>query len=174
MPTNTGTPPAGRGGVPPGPAASNSATGRTGEILAYILKIHKHASAYFLVKLAYLLDYFHCQEFRYPLTDLHYRRFSFGPFDERIFSILEALVAEDLVRSHVNYTASGREYVTYAFNDEHLSEDMEFKNAHMRNITIGEFLFIRNYLHELLNYTEKDYAGMVERILKRTGKLPIP
>jgi len=155
--------------VPARPARGSGA-GRTGEILAYILKIHKHASAYFLVKLLYLLDYFHGQEFGYALTDLDYRQYSFGPFDERIFRILQALVAENLIRSHVNYAASGREYVTYAFNDKHLCEDMEFKNAHMRNIAIGEFLFMRNYLHELLNYTEKDYARMVERILKRTSK----
>jgi hypothetical protein len=129
------------------------------QLLAYILKINKHATAYNLIRLSYLIDFIIHEKRGYRVSSFNYRLLSFGPFDESIFDCLEHLIQKRLIHSHAHLYGAGLEVVTYAYNDRVC--DVKFKNEIMPDISLSEFYSVRDILYELNNYSEKEITAMV-------------
>ena len=81
------------------------------------------------------------------------------------------MIANGLIRSHLNYTKTGLEYVTYAYNDR--VNDLKFKSEFMPAISIIEFHLIRDILYEFMNYDDKRLTEMVykTRLVRSQGVL---
>jgi hypothetical protein len=129
------------------------------QLLAYILKINKHATAYNLMRLSYLIDFIIHEKRGYRVSSFNYRLLSFGPFDESIFDCLEYLIRKRLIHSHAHLYGAGLEVVTYAYNDR--VDDVKFKNEVMPDISLSEFYSVRDILYELYNYSEEEITAMV-------------
>ena len=138
------------------------------------MKIHKHCSANFLVKLCYLLDALYFDSHQVQLSDLKYRLYTFGPFDAGIFARMDNIVLLGLLRSVTSYTRNGWESLTYVFNDENLAHDIEFREKHLPDISIGELIFLRKTLYNLLFYNDRDYTRMAynTKPIKALGAKP--
>ena len=134
---------------------------KTQQFLFYLLKIHKHCSVIFLLHLAYLIDCLCFDTTKKQISSFRYKRYSFGPFDQNILMSLENLITAGMLKSHINYTRTGRECVTYAFNDRHLADDLIFQELNMPYITTKEFLLIKAFVLKLLDYTERELTDMV-------------
>jgi hypothetical protein len=132
---------------------------RDTQFLAFILKLYKHATVLTLTKLAYLVDYLQFEKTDRRISGLNYRLYSFGPFDESVYSNLEDLVLKNIISSHLNYTKAGLEYLTYAFNDA--VNDLKFKNEFLPELSIVEFHNIRDILLDLFFYDEKRLTKMI-------------
>jgi len=132
---------------------------RSRQLLAYILKIYKHATAYNLMRLSYLIDFIVHEKKGYRLSSFNYRLLSFGPFDESVFDCLEHLIQKRLIHSHAHSYGNGLEVVTYSYNDRICDE--KFKNEVMPDISLSEFYSVQNILYELYNYSEEEITEMV-------------
>lgn len=91
---------------------------KTKILLAYIVRGHEHASVTEIMKLSYLIDLVSSKKRGKKISDFTYRRYNFGPFDERIYSFLSILCSEEVLINDVDYTSLGSEYVVYTFNKE--------------------------------------------------------
>ena len=111
------------------------------------------------MKLSYLSDYLYFEKTGQELSGFIYRLYSFGPFDESVFLHLEELIGKQLIRSHLNYTRNGLEYVIYVFNDS--VSDLNFKTEYMPQFTLLEFYTLRDILYEFFYYDEKRLTEMV-------------
>jgi hypothetical protein len=132
---------------------------KTQQFIALIFKLYKHCTVQNLLKLAYLSDYLYFEKTGSQLSGFTYKLYSFGPFDESVFYHLEELIAKQLIRSHLNYTRNGLEYVSYVFNDS--VTDLKFKAEFMPLFSILEFYTFREILYEFFYYNEKDLTEMV-------------
>ncbi len=70
------------------------------------------------MKLCYLLDLMAVGEGKDKLTDFDYYRYSFGPFDQKIYSQLDALVLQGFAQQETDYTQAGTEVVYFKVNEE--------------------------------------------------------
>ena len=132
---------------------------KTQQFIALIFKLYKHCTVQNLLKLAYLSDYLYFEKTGIQLSGFTYRLYSFGPFDESVFSHLEELIAKGLIRAHLNYTRNGLEYVSYVFNDS--VTDLKFKAEFMPDFSLLEFTLAREILYEFFYYNEKELTEMV-------------
>lgn len=90
----------------------------TQKYLLYFSKFHAKPSVTVLMKLCYLLDLTSIKESDVKLTRYDYYRYSFGPFDNKIYADLEALVTKGLAVPATDYTTLGTEVVYYKVNEE--------------------------------------------------------
>ena len=132
---------------------------KTQQFIALIFKLYKHCTVQNLLKLAYLSDYLYFEKTGQQLSGFTYRLYSFGPFDESIFSLLEELIAKQMISSHLNYTRNGLEYASYVFNDS--VTDLKFKAEFIPLFSILEFYTLREILYEFFYYNEKELTEMV-------------
>ena len=129
------------------------------QLLALIMKLYKHATVPALTKLAYLTDYLAHEKTGKRLSGFAYRLMSFGPFDPTIYEAMEKMIAKGVVRSCLNYTGTGLEYVSYAFND--VIDDLKFKNEYLPDISLVEFHLAEDILYQFFYYSEAQLTGMV-------------
>jgi hypothetical protein len=132
---------------------------KTQQFIALILKLYKHCTVQNLMKLSYLSDYLYFEKTGQELSGFFYKLYSFGPFDESVYLYLEELIEKQLIRSHLNYTRNGLEYVIYVFNDS--ITDLRFKTEYMTRFTLLEFYTMRDILHEFFYYDEKRLTAMI-------------
>lgn len=137
--------------------------------MAYVLKLYKHCTVNNLMNLAYLVDYLTKEKTGRPISHFRYRLYSFGPFDEMIYPCLEGLVYDQIIKTFVNYSRNGLEYVTYVFQDVY--NDMDFKNEMMPQVSIGEFYLIQDIIYSLFYYDDKELLEMAynTRSIKNLG-----
>ena len=147
---------------------------KTKQLLAYTLKLYKHSTVFNLAKLAFLTDCLAIEKTQERISSFHYELYSFGPFDESIFTSLENLISDQTIKSHINYTRTGQEYVTYAFNDNFLADDLKFKNERMPDIPLTELYLIQDILYQMFYYTEKDLTRLIynTKPMKAIGATP--
>jgi hypothetical protein len=132
---------------------------KTQQFIALILRLYKHLTVHSLMKLSYLTDYLFFEKTSRQPSSFSYRLMSFGPFDESIFNLLEGLIQHGLIQSHLNYTKTGLEHVTYVSSDA--IPDIGFKTEFLPALSILEFHLIRDILYELMNYDEKRLTEMI-------------
>ncbi len=86
---------------------------KTKSLLAYIIKRHITASLTSLLKLCYLIDVVSVKKTGKPISEFSYVRYYYGPYDDKIYTLLTALQSEGVVKSKTEYAYSGDEYVIY-------------------------------------------------------------
>ena len=138
---------------------SKKSPDRDQQYLALIMKLYKHATVLTLTKLAYLTELLAHEKTGKRLSGFAYKLLSFGPFDSAIYDTLEKLIAKGVIRSCLNYTGTGLEYVTYAFND--VIDDLEFKHEYLPDISRVEFRLVEDILYQFFFYSESQLTNMV-------------
>ena len=123
------------------------------------MKLYKHATVQNLARLSFLTDCIFFDKTHQRISGFSYRLYIFGPFDESIFACLENLINAGLIRSYLNYTRTGLEYVSYVYNDR--ISDLKFKAEYLPTISIVEFHLMREILYELMNYGDRRLTEMV-------------
>ena len=88
------------------------------ELLMYILRQRPSSGVTELMKLCYLIDLTSIKEEGKQISDFNYVRYTYGPFDEKIYLCLRRLVGERNVIERSSYTISGNEHITYELNVE--------------------------------------------------------
>jgi uncharacterized phage-associated protein len=88
----------------------------TQKLVAYFSKMHRKPSVTVLMKLCYLTDLTAIKGSDNQITDLKYRRYTFGPFDEKIYIELEELVSKHILATKTEYTPYGNELITYDYD----------------------------------------------------------
>lgn len=99
----------------------------TQKYLLYFSKFHPKPSVTVLMKLCYLLDLMAVGEGNEKLTDFKYIRYSFGPFDQNIYSELEKLIELGFAHQDMDYTTLGTEVIFYKINDD-LATNVSLEN----------------------------------------------
>jgi hypothetical protein len=147
---------------------------KSGQMLAYIMKLYKHSTARNLLKLSYLSDCLAAAQTGRPLTSFQYRRYSFGPFNPAVYDCLESLVGRQLIKAHANYTRAGLEFVCYAYNDDYLMDDRLFRQRFMPAFSEEDFCLARDILYDFFFYQERDLTAMIYKSapMKALGATP--
>jgi uncharacterized phage-associated protein len=106
-------------------------------MLAYIIKGYGRPSVTSLMKLCYLIDLVSIKKKEPQISSFEYRRYTYGPFDEKIYDKLKTLTTKNIISAESEYTPKGDEFVTYLFN----CEDFDFdKLSQNEKKTIDEVL----------------------------------
>jgi hypothetical protein len=91
---------------------------KTLQLLAYITKNHCRPSVTSLVKLSYLVDLINVQKNGIQISDFSYIRYYYGPYDEKIVTYLQELVDKQVLKTDLDFSSSGEEYIVYFFNEK--------------------------------------------------------
>jgi hypothetical protein len=107
---------------------------KTKQFLTYIINGHEPASVTELMKLSYLIDLVSVKRIGLKISDFCYRRYNYGPFDDKIYSYLSELSTEGVLLSRLEYTPRGDEYVVYSIDEKNKTvfdelNDMDTKIA---------------------------------------------
>ena len=86
------------------------------QLIAYFAKEHNGATVTQLLKTAYLTDLVSVKRNKKQISGLNYTRYNYGPFDKKIYSILESLVLKHVLIPHECYTNEGS-YIVYEYNN---------------------------------------------------------
>lgn len=106
-------------------AATNK---KTKELLVYLIKEHPNPSITVLMKLCYLIDLVAYKQSGNQITNFEYTRYTFGPFDKKIYSYIEELSLEGRVIQKPTYNPrNGDEYIVFETKDDF--EVSELKNG---------------------------------------------
>jgi len=132
------------------------------QVLLYLLRVKKHATALSLVKLLYLIDRHFGQTVGYSLTGCEYRTYSFGVWLPDIFDRLESLISQGLIRVTTNYTRSGLEYMVYGFSDDRLKDWPQMEVELIEKVTGGAWLVLRALVSQLLDVTEQELTKLIK------------
>lgn len=96
----------------------NPTNEKTKQLLMYLIKKHQRPSVTSLMKLSYLADLISMKRERKQITDFVYKRYNFGPFDEKIYDYLNELSVSNIIKTEPEYSLSGEEYLTYSPSNE--------------------------------------------------------
>lgn len=121
---------------------------KTKQLLVYIVSKHFNVSVTGLMKLSYLIDLISVKRHKKQVSCFEYQRYFFGPFDDRIYTLLNELVDEKVVLGEQHYTFENEEYLVYLFNNE--KEDFTFKDLTRKDKEI-----IDEVLEQLKGYGAK-------------------
>jgi hypothetical protein len=91
---------------------------KTQALLAYIIQRHNKASVTVLMKLSYLIDLVNIKKGGKQITHYSYVRYNYGPFDNVIYTDLQALIEANIVQPRPDYVPSGEEYIVYTYNED--------------------------------------------------------
>ena len=86
---------------------------KTKQLLAYLIQNHPSVSITGLMKLAYISDLVSIKKHNKQISDFDYVRYKHGPFDKRIYPLINDLVCEGIISEEPEYTSLGTEYVIY-------------------------------------------------------------
>lgn len=120
---------------------------KTLQTLNYIIKNHPDVSVTSLMKLSYLIDLVAIGEEKNQLSDFRYIRYNYGPFDKKIYSYLEKLENEGVIKEGAMISSTGDEFVTYSINKR--------KNIDFDKITEDEKEIIDKVLKNLEGFGTK-------------------
>jgi uncharacterized phage-associated protein len=98
---------------------------KTEQILAYIIQNYEGEGIHItsLMKLAYLVDLMAIKKTGKQLTNFEYRRYKYGPFDQKIYEYIKDLINDKIIIEDGYASRSGEEHIVYLFNKEN---DFEF------------------------------------------------
>jgi len=136
---------------------------KTQEVILYVLKERIGATITEIVKICYLIDLVMTKKSGDQITNLKYYRYSFGPFDKKIYSSLEEMISNESIRQEVKFKPGG-EVVFYTVNKE-LSD--------LKELNQSELDVINGLLETLSGYgpralTEMTYNTGPMKALKAT------
>ena len=113
---------------------------KTKELIAYIVAKHHVSTVTSLIKLCYLSDLVSFKDRAAKISSFSYIRYYYGPYDKSINDYLYELVKEGQIKSVIDYTPDGQEYIKYKFigdkpNVDALSdEDLGHVNAVLESL----------------------------------------
>lgn len=93
---------------------------KTRDVIIYVSQKHPRASITAFMKICYLIDLISFKKIKRQITQFSYKRYNYGPFDDKVYSYIQSLLEENILSSESEYTPNGQEYFVYSFND---SED---------------------------------------------------
>ncbi|MFA6096856.1 MAG: Panacea domain-containing protein [Candidatus Paceibacterota bacterium] len=88
------------------------------QLLAYLAKKHEKATVTVLMKICYLIDLVGEKKYGRQISEYRYKRYTYGPFDQKIYRDLSELQSKGILIAKSDYTASGEEYIHYSLNEE--------------------------------------------------------
>lgn len=91
---------------------------KTKQLLVYLIQNHPGVSITSLMKLSYIADLVSINKGENQISDFKYRRYKYGPFDDKIYQYLTELRMMNVINDDVTYTPMGDEYVIYNFNEK--------------------------------------------------------
>jgi uncharacterized phage-associated protein len=110
---------------------------KTKQLLTYIAQKHTNATVTVLMKISYLIDLVSVKRFGKPISEFTYRRYTYGPFDQTIYSLLSELEGEEIIKGKSDYTFANEEYIVYAFNEDK-KEEFKFDKLTEDDIKIAD------------------------------------
>jgi len=101
---------------------------KTKELVEYLIAKHHVSTVTSLIKLCYLSDLVSVKERSTKISSFEYVRWYYGPYDKAINDYLYELVKDGEIKSEIDYTPDGQEYVKYKCTEEvsqvdHLTDD---------------------------------------------------
>jgi uncharacterized phage-associated protein len=70
------------------------------------------------MKLSYIVDLVSINKGKRQISCFKYRRYKYGPFDDKIYQYLTELRMKNVINGDVAYSPMGDEYITYFFNEK--------------------------------------------------------
>jgi len=129
---------------------------KTLQLIKYFCSTHPNTTVTALMKLSYLADLISMKEQKKQISCFEYIRYSFGPYDSRIYSYVEELQTnEDIVASN-QYSTTGDEYLTY--NATTSLEQLHDEDFDL--LSIEDLKIIKNLVSELSGYGAKMLTEM--------------
>lgn len=135
--------------------------------LLYFIKNNPKSSITSLMKLAYLSDLISMKRNSRQISGFEYRRHYYGPFDKKIYTYIENLTDEGLVRAESDYGLTGEEFSIFSIKPEKESDITFEKLKGDDKAIIDELLTsVRGYGAKML--TEIAYKTRPMKFLKAT------
>ncbi len=141
---------------------------KTNALVAYVAKNHGTATITSLIKLAYLIDYVSMKKRGYQISSFNYCRWHFGPFDQSIYEVRDALLASNLLESKVEYNTFA-EYQVYSCDTD---VDMSIFSEEEMAIIDGLLLQTKGYGPKMLTdvaYTTPPMVKIGAKIDNKEG-----
>lgn len=137
---------------------------KTKQLLAYIVQQHLKASVTVLMKISYLIDLISVKKHGHQVTSFAYTRYNFGPFDKKIYTLINELEAEGIITGESNYTFEGDEYLIFSLNKD--NEDFSFDTLTEPDIKIAD-----DVLEQLRGYGAKTLTDITYKTapMKKLG-----
>lgn len=104
------------------------------KLVQYIIGGFENASITTLIKACYLIDHVHVKRFGRQITDFKYIRFYYGPFDRRIYNVVEKLLEDNKISAKHEYSVSGTESMRYFLNDSSQADLNDFDEDEVQSI----------------------------------------
>lgn len=98
---------------------------KTRELLLYLLQNNAKSSITSLMKLAYLADVIAVKKLKRQISEFEYKRHHYGPFDKKIYTYIEELTENNLVKAESDYGLTGEEFSVFFINPDK-EKDVEF------------------------------------------------
>lgn len=90
---------------------------KTKQTLTYIIQNYPDVSITSLMKLSYIVDLVSIKKNRNQISGFEYKRYKYGPFNDKIYQYLTELKIEGFIIEDVAYTQTGDEYIIYKPNE---------------------------------------------------------
>lgn len=144
---------------------ANQKAAKTQKLVEYIVRKNQQPTVTSIIKLCYLIDLANFRKQGEQITDFHYIRYNYGPFDRTIYTILEDLEKSGRVISEPVYYGPA-ETVLFKPTDETISKlDDPFSDSE-REIIDGILDDFQGYGAKLL--TDVAYKTGPMKALKAT------
>lgn len=136
---------------------------KTLQVLNYIIKNYPAVSVTSLMKLSYLVDLVAIKKGKKKISDFHYIRYNYGPFDKKIYDYLEEMEKAKILIEGANISSTGDEFVTYSINKKN--------NISFDKISDDEREIIDEVLESLEGYGTKALTELTYRTkpMKKIG-----
>jgi uncharacterized phage-associated protein len=122
---------------------------KTKQLLAYIVQNNPNISITGLMKLSYIADLISVKKFGKQISNFDYKRYKYGPFDNKIYGYLKDLISEEVISEDGAISQTGDEYIVYVFNKDK-EEDFSFDR-----LSSDEQQIINEVLESLKGYGAK-------------------
>jgi len=70
------------------------------------------------MKLSYIVDLVSINQKRNQISDFEYKRYKYGPFDNKIYLYLKDLLKKKAISEDATFSQTGDEYIIYLFNEK--------------------------------------------------------
>ena len=91
---------------------------KTNQLLAYLIRNHPGIPITSLMKLSYIVDLVAINKKKNQISDFEYRRYKYGPFDNKIYGYLKNLLKNNVINEDATFSQTGDEYIIYLFNEK--------------------------------------------------------
>ncbi|HMK76437.1 MAG TPA: Panacea domain-containing protein [Thermodesulfobacteriota bacterium] len=91
---------------------------KTKQLLTYLIQNKPGIPITSLMKLSYIVDLVSVNKTKNPISDFEYRRYKYGPFDNKIYGYLKDLLKSNVINEDATFSQTGDEYIIYLFNEK--------------------------------------------------------